>query len=54
LTTIAVFAPLYFGLSGVMGEYIRSMPVTVISNLVLSLIVTLIILPVIASLLFTS
>lgn len=54
LTTIAVFAPLYFGLSGVMGEYIRSMPVTVISNLVLSLIVTLIILPVIASLLFKS
>lgn len=54
LTTIAVFAPLYFGLSGVMGEYIRSMPVTVISNLVLSLIVTLIILPVIASLVFTS
>ena len=54
LTTIAIFAPLYFGLSGVMGEYIRSMPVTVISNLVLSLIVTLIILPVIASLLFRS
>lgn len=54
LTTIVVFAPLYFGLSGVMGEYIRSMPVTVISNLVISLIVTLLILPVIASLLFKS
>ena len=54
LTTIAVFIPLYFGLTGVMGEYIRSMPVTVISNLVISLIVTLLILPVIASLIFKS
>lgn len=54
LTTIAIFAPLYFWLSGVMGEYIRSMPVTVISNLVISLVVTLFILPVIASLMFSS
>jgi len=54
LTTIAVFAPLYFGLSGVMGEYIRSMPVTVISNLIISLVVTLFILPAIASLMFRS
>ncbi|MFA5748448.1 MAG: efflux RND transporter permease subunit [Candidatus Absconditabacterales bacterium] len=51
-TTIAIFVPLYFGLSGIIGEYIRSMPVTIISNLAISLIVTLIILPVIASLFF--
>ncbi len=54
LTTIAVFAPLYFWLSWVMGAYISAMPITVISNLVISLIVTLVILPVLASLFFKS
>ncbi len=53
-TTIAIFVPLYFGLSWVMWEYIRAMPVTIISNLAISLLVTMIILPVLALFFFTS
>lgn len=48
-TTIAVFVPLYFGLSGVMWEYMRPMPVTIISNLVISLFITLMVLPLIST-----
>lgn len=48
-TTIAIFVPLYFGLSGIMGEFMKPMPVTIISNLAISLFVTLIILPVLAT-----
>ena len=48
-TTIAIFLPLYFGLSGIMGEFMKPMPVTIISNLAISLIVTIIILPVLAT-----
>ncbi|MFA6256367.1 MAG: efflux RND transporter permease subunit [Candidatus Absconditabacterales bacterium] len=53
-TTIAIFVPLYFGLTGIIGEYIRSMPVTIISNLAISLLVTMIILPVLALFFFKS
>ncbi|HMS91350.1 MAG TPA: efflux RND transporter permease subunit, partial [Candidatus Absconditabacterales bacterium] len=53
-TTIVIFVPLYFGLTGIIGEYIRSMPVTIISNLVISLLVTMIILPVLALYFFKS
>lgn len=48
-TTIAIFIPLYFGLSGIIGEFMKPMPVTIISNLAISLIVTLVILPVLAT-----
>jgi len=54
LTTIAVFVPLYFWLTWIIGEYIRSMPVTIISNLAISLVVTMIILPVLALFFFKS
>ncbi|MCX6822994.1 MAG: efflux RND transporter permease subunit [candidate division SR1 bacterium] len=47
-TTIAIFVPLYFGVSGMIGEYIKAMPVTIISNLAISLLVTMVILPVLA------
>lgn len=53
-TTIVIFVPLYFGLTWIIGEYIRSMPVTIISNLVISLLVTMIILPVLALYFFKS
>lgn len=48
-TTIAIFVPLYFGLSGIMGEFMKPMPVTIISNLAISLLITIIILPVLAT-----
>lgn len=48
-TTIAIFIPLYFGLSGIMWEFMKPMPVTIISNLAISLIITIIILPVLAT-----
>ncbi|MCX6824730.1 MAG: efflux RND transporter permease subunit [candidate division SR1 bacterium] len=48
LTTIVIFIPLYFGLTGVMGEYLKAMPITIISNLAISLVVTMFILPVLA------
>lgn len=53
-TTIAVFVPLYFWVSGIIGEYIKSMPVTIISNLAISLLVTMVILPVLALFFFKS
>ncbi len=53
-TTIAVFVPLYFGVSWIIGEYIKAMPVTIISNLAISLLVTMIILPVLALFFFRS
>ncbi len=54
LTTIVIFIPLYFWLTGIIGEYIRSMPVTIISNLAISLLVTMFILPVLALFFFRS
>ena len=48
MTTVVIFIPLYFGLSWIMGEYIKMMPVTIISNLMISLVVTMFILPVLA------
>ncbi|MCX6824236.1 MAG: efflux RND transporter permease subunit [candidate division SR1 bacterium] len=48
MTTIVIFIPLYFGLTGIMGEYIKAMPITIISNLAISLVVTMFILPVLA------
>jgi len=53
LTTIAVFVPLYFWLSWIIGSYIRPMPVTIIANLLISLFVTMIILPVISTFFFS-
>lgn len=54
LTTIVIFIPLYFWLTGIIGEYIRSMPVAIISNLAISLVVTMFILPVLALFFFRS
>ena len=48
LTTIVIFIPLYFWLTWIMGEYLKAMPVTIISNLAISLVVTMFILPVLA------
>jgi multidrug efflux pump subunit AcrB len=49
LTTVAVFVPLFF-ISGIVGEFIQSIPFTVISVLVASLVVALGFVPLIASL----
>lgn len=49
MTTIAVFVPLFF-ISGIVGEFIKSIPFTVISVLVASLVVALGFIPLIASL----
>ncbi|MEI7920019.1 MAG: hypothetical protein WCH65_07895 [bacterium] len=35
-------------MTGIMGEYLKAMPVTIISNLAISLVVTMFILPVLA------
>ena len=50
MTTVAVFVPLFF-ISGIVGEFIKSIPFTVISVLVASLVVALGFVPLIASLL---
>jgi multidrug efflux pump subunit AcrB len=47
MTTILVFLPLAF-LSGILGEFIRLMPVTVIISLIVSLMLSLILIPVLA------
>jgi len=49
MTTIAVFVPLFF-ISGIVGEFIKSIPFTIISVLFASLIVALGFVPLIASL----
>lgn len=49
MTTVAVFVPLFF-ISGIVGEFIKSIPFTVISVLVASLLVALGFIPLIASL----
>ena len=54
MTTIVIFVTLYFWLSWIIGEYIRSMPITIISNLAISLVVTMFILPVLALSFFKS
>jgi len=48
MTTIAVFAPLFF-ISGITGEFIKSIPFTVISVLLASLLVALGFIPLIGS-----
>ncbi len=54
LTTIVIFIPLYFWLTWIMGEYIKAMPITIISNLAISLVVTMFMLPVLALFFFKS
>lgn len=49
MTTVAVFLPLFF-ISGIVGEFIKSIPFTVISVLLASLLVALGFVPMIASL----
>lgn len=49
MTTVAVFVPLFF-ISGIVGEFIKSIPFTVISVLIASLVVALGFVPLIASL----
>lgn len=45
MCTIVIFVPLLFNLSGIIGEFMKSFPIVIISNLTISLIVALIILP---------
>jgi multidrug efflux pump subunit AcrB len=47
MTTVLVFLPLAF-LSGILGEFIRLMPVTVIIALITSLVISLILIPVLS------
>ena len=49
LTTVAMFAPIWFMLSWVMGDFMKYMPVTVNTVLIFSMFVALIFLPVILS-----
>lgn len=49
MTTVAVFVPLFF-ISGIVGEFIQSIPFTIISVLIASLVVALGFIPLIASL----
>jgi multidrug efflux pump subunit AcrB len=49
MTTVAVFVPLFF-ISGIVGEFIKSIPFTIISVLLASLLVALGFVPLIASL----
>ena len=51
LTTVSAFVPLLF-MSGIMGEYIRSIPITVSIVLLSSLAVALFIIPTVAALVF--
>ena len=46
MTTIAIFVPMYFGLTWMIWEFMKPFPLTVTSNLLISLFVSLIILPV--------
>lgn len=50
MTTVAVFIPLFF-ISGIVGEFIKSIPFTIISVLLASLLVALGFVPLIASIL---
>lgn len=45
MCTIVIFVPLLFNLSGMIGEFMKSFPIVIISNLSISLIVALICLP---------
>lgn len=51
LTTIVMFVPLYFMLSGLMWAFMKSMPVTIWINLTISIIISLVFLPIIINLL---
>lgn len=46
LCTIVIFLPLLFGLTWVVGEYMKSFPVVIDSNLTISLVISLIWLPI--------
>jgi len=50
LTTIVMFLPLYFMLSWMIWKFMNSMPVTIVINLTISIIVSLVFLPVIINL----
>ena len=52
LTTIAMFVPLSFMLSGKMGEFMKYLPTTINTTLVISLIVSLVFLPLILTYIF--
>ena len=41
-----IFLPLLFGLTGIVGEYMKSFPVVIDTNLAISLVVSLVSLPV--------
>ncbi len=45
MCTIVIFVPLLFNLSGIIGEFMKSFPIVIISNLSISLVVALICLP---------
>lgn len=46
LCTIVIFIPLLFGLTGIVGEYMKSFPVVIDTNLTISLVISLVALPV--------
>ncbi len=52
LATVAIFVPLYLWLTWIMGEFLKYLPITIISNLLISLFVTIIILPILFIYLF--
>lgn len=54
LSTVAIFLPLYLWLTWIMGEFLKYLPITIISNLLISLLVTIIILPILFIYLFGS
>src|SRR5690606_17747838 len=52
LCTIMIFLPLLFGLTGIVGEYMKSFPVVIDTNLSISLVISLIGLPVLFTYLY--
>ena len=52
LCTIVIFIPLLFGLTGIVGEYMKSFPVVIDTNLAISLVISLIGLPVLFTYLY--
>lgn len=45
LTTVVVFVPILFSLKGIIGQFMKSFPITVNLNLMMSLFTTLVLLP---------
>ena len=50
LTTIVMFLPLYFMLTWMIGQFMKAMPITIAINLTISILVSLVFLPVIINL----